>query len=261
MKALVGAPGDIGVTLVDLLVALTLFATIMLGVLGVWRGAQEAYFTAVGTAEVEQNLRAALDFMVREIRTAGRDVTVCAFDFAGLGTFDCAASKVAACRARLGGADPSTGCQGIFAIPAGDATATTLRVRADRNDSGTIAGTLGAAADDQAEENVLYALASGSPPCPPRVPSCITRDDGNGPVAMVAIPVEALRFTYFPRSGYPPCDGDPVPSPCPAFPSIASQQDADNIARIRISLRVTVPVGATAVQRALEGDVSLMTRS
>ncbi len=58
-----------------------------------------------------------------------------------------------------------------------------------------ISGTTNASGTDPGEENVLYALATTAPPCPPGVAACITRDDGTGPVAMVAVDVTGLVFT------------------------------------------------------------------
>ena len=40
---------------------------------------------------------------------------------------------------------------------------------------------------DVPEEDVLYALSTTS--CPPGVPRCMTRDDGTGPTALVAVNV------------------------------------------------------------------------
>ncbi len=53
-------------------------------------------------------MRAAIDFMVREIRSAGRDATVCAFDYATSSTVDCDGVKVANCTARLAGSGTPT---------------------------------------------------------------------------------------------------------------------------------------------------------
>jgi hypothetical protein len=251
---------DAGVTLTELAIALGLTGLVLLGVLALWERAQHAFFVGAEAAEAQASIRTALDLMVREIRAAGRDVTRCAFDYAALGSRDCTAEKAAACQTRLGPDYPAAGCQGIFAIPLGDATATTLRVRADRNDTGTVAGTPSASPADLAEESVLYALSAGSPPCPPGVSPCLTRDDGGGPMAMVAVPIASFSLTYYPRPGYPPCDGQPVPSPCPPFADLASQRDADNIGRIRISLTTRLSGGGQGLTRTVETDVLLRNR-
>ena len=59
-----------GLSLTELVVTLALFALVMVGVVGTWGKAQEAYFIGSESAEVQQNVRAAIDFMVREIRSA-----------------------------------------------------------------------------------------------------------------------------------------------------------------------------------------------
>jgi len=256
-----GTVREAGVTLMELAVALGLSAAMLLGVLVMWERAQQAYFVGAETAEVQENLRTALDLMAREIRAAGRDVTRCAFDYAGAGGSDCTATKLATCRARLGPDYPETGCAGVAAIPVEDATATTLRVRSDRNDSGTVAGTPSASPADAAEESVIYRLASGSPPCPPGVSSCLTRDDGGGQVALVAVPVVAFSFTYYPRPGYPPCDGLPPPSPCPPFAALATQRDADNIGRVGLRVTVRLPGVGQTLERTMESHVLLRNRS
>ena len=60
-----------GYTLTELAVTLAIFALIMIGLISTWSKAQESYFIGSETAEVQQNVRAAIDFMVREIRAAG----------------------------------------------------------------------------------------------------------------------------------------------------------------------------------------------
>jgi Tfp pilus assembly protein PilW len=255
------------VTLTELVVTLALFAIVMAAVVGVWGKAQEAYFLGAETAEVQQNVRAAIDFMVREIRSTGRDVTTCAFDYETASTSDCNSSeKVARCSKLpgtpswdthngLGGA----GCRGLHAIPSGDATATTLRIRSDRNHNGRIAGMGNASQADRGEEDVLYALSTTN--CTPGVPQCITRDDGTGPVAMVAVDIHGLTFTYYPRPNFGPCAG--VANPCNnAFSlPLSSQAQADNIGRIRIQVQAQQVIGGQTVSRTLVTEVTLKNRS
>lgn len=260
--------GERGITLVELAITIGLFGMIMVGVMGAWQRTQEAYFIGSDQAEAQQNVRAAIDFMVRELRATGRDITICAFDYAGAASLDCAAAKVNRCTATLA---PSTygnangqggqGCVNVFAIPFGNATATTVLIRADRNDNGTIAGLGNAGPSDPGEENVLYAYTTSSPPCPAGVPACITRDDGTGPVAMVAVNIAGLALSYFPRSGFPPCDGVPPPYPCPAFTlPFTTQQQADNIARLQIQVQAVSVVAGQTVSRTLVTDVALKNR-
>ena len=290
MRQRLGNPlgGEHGVTLTELAVTIALFAFIMIGVVSTWTKAQEAYFVGSETAEVQQNVRAAMDLMVREIRAAGRDLTQCAFDYtASNATFtgvSCVAARQTSCQTKLGGnysdannatcpggvSNPTNGCGCVFAMPFGDLSSTTLRVRADRNDNGRIAGrgnavTSGGGADPGAED-VKYALSTGSN-CPTGVPQCITRDDGTGPQAMVAVDISGFTLTYYPRPGFPPCDaashGGTIPVSCPSFVP-ADQPDADNIGRIQIS--VTALQGGSGyvgqgISRTMITDVYLRNRN
>lgn len=263
-----------GGSVIELVVTLALFALVMGGVVGTWGKAQEAYFIGSESAEVQQNVRAAMDFMVREIRSAGRDGTVCAFDYATSSTVDCDGGKVANCTARLAGTGTPTwetgnglggpGCTGLYAIPFAQATATTLRIRSDRNHNGRIAGlgnaiTSPASAADRGEEDVLYALSTVN--CPPGVPQCITRDDGTGPVAMVAVDINGLTFTYYPRANFGPCAGQANPCNIAFGLPLSSQSQADNIGRIRISVQAQQQIAGQMVSSTLVTEVTLRNRS
>jgi prepilin-type N-terminal cleavage/methylation domain-containing protein len=248
-----------GVTLPELAVTLALFGMLMAGVMMTWSKTQESYFVASEAAENQQNVRAAIDFMVRELRATGRDVTICAFDYAGPATLDCTAAKAAQCAARLGGG--YTSCSTIFAIPYTMATVNKIQILSDRNDNGRIAGTGNASATDAGEENVIYTLATGAPPCPTGVTACVTRDDGTGPVAMVAIDITGLTFTYYPRPGFPPCDQVPPQNPCPPFPlPLLTQYQADNIGRIHIGITSQTKVAGQFVNKRLDADVLFKNR-
>ena len=263
-----------GLSLTELVVTMALFALVMVGVVGTWGKAQEAYFIGSESAEVQQNVRAAMDFMVREIRSAGRDATVCAFDYSTSSTVDCDGVKVANCTARLAGSGTPTwetgngvggpGCTGLYAIPFAQATATTLRIRSDRNHNGRIGGlgnaiTSPASAADRGEEDVLYALSTVN--CPPGVPQCITRDDGTGPVAMVAVDINGLTFTYYPRANFGPCAGQPNPCNIAFGLPLSSQSQADNIGRIGISVQAQQVIAGQTVSRTLQTEVTLRNRS
>jgi hypothetical protein len=244
----------------------------MAAVVGTWGKAQEAYFLGAESAEVQQNVRAAIDFMVREIRSTGRDATICAFDYTTASTSDCA-DKISRCTTRLTGTGSPTwetpnglggaGCSGLYAIPYADATENTLRIRSDRNHNGRIAGrnnaiTSPASDADRGEEDVLYALSTAN--CPPGVPQCITRDDGTGPVAMVAVDITGLTFTYYPRPNFGPCAG--VANPCNnAFTlPLTSQAQADNIGRIRVQVQAQQDIADQTVSRTLVTEVALRNR-
>jgi prepilin-type N-terminal cleavage/methylation domain-containing protein len=263
-----------GVTLPELAVTLALFGMLMAGVMMTWSKTQESYFVASEAAENQQNVRAAIDFMVRELRSTGRDASVCAFDYATASTTDCDGTKVASCTTKLAGTGTPTwesanglggpGCTGLYAMPFSDATSQTIRIRSDRNHNGRIAGrnnaiTSPASAADRGEEDVIYALSTTS--CPPGVPQCITRDDGTGPVAMVAVDINGLTFTYYPRANFGPCAG--VANPCNnAFTlPLADQAQADNIGRIRIVVQAQQQIAGQTVSRTLTTEVTLKNRS
>lgn len=253
-----------GVTLAELAVTLALFGMIMVGVMMTWSKTQEAYFVGSEIAENQQNVRAAIDFMVRELRATGRDITVCAFDYAGPTSLDCTATKITTClvtKNLQASGYTAAGCANIFAMPFAGVTASSLQILSDRNGNGTIAGTTNSSAADDGAENVVYARAAASPPCPTGVTACITRDDGTGPVAMVAIDITGLTFTYYPRAGFPPCDAVPPQNPCPAFTlPLANQQQADNIGRIRMTITSQTTVGSDTLNRQLETDIVLKNR-
>ena len=262
-----------GLSLTELIVTLALFALVMVGVVGTWGKAQEAYFIGSETAEVQQNVRAAIDFMVREIRSGGRDATVCAFDYATSSTVDCDGAKVANRAARLAGTGTPTwqtsngvggpGCAGLYAIPFAQATATTLRIRSDRNHNGRIAGlgnalTSPASAADRGEEDVLYALSTAN--CPPGVPQCITRDDGTGPVAMVAVDINGLTFTTTPGQTSVPAPVRPTHATsllgAADEPVTGGQHRADCI-----EVQAQQLIAGQTVSRTLVTEVTLRNRS
>ena len=56
-----------GYTLTELAVTLALFGMLMAGVMMTWSKTQQAYFVGSEAAENQQNVRAAIDFMVREL--------------------------------------------------------------------------------------------------------------------------------------------------------------------------------------------------
>lgn len=255
--------GERGVTLAELAVALALFGTIMAAVMLAWAATQQAYFMGAEAAEHQQNLRLALDFMARELRATGRDVTGCAFDYQGPASLDCTRARVDQCRLvrnlqALG--YTANGCRNVFAMPFAQVTETSFQIRSDRNDNGTVARTANGSASDEGAENVRYARGTGAQ-CPAGVKACVTRDDGAGPVAMVAVDITGLTFTYYPRPGFPPCDAVPPPRPCPAFGlPLSSQEQADNIGRVRIEVTSRTTVGGAVVTRSLETDVVLRNR-
>ncbi len=253
--------GQRGVTLTELMVTLALFGMVMVGVMGVWQKTQETYFVGSDIAEIQQNVRSAIDFMVRELRATGRDVTVCAFDYAGgTGPTDCAAAgpKPANCAAKIGPGYVS--CTGRYAIP--EATGDLIHIRSDRNDNGTIAIV---GNGDSPDEDVIYALSPPAAPPPGGCPaggSCIVRTAGGVTSAMVAVNISGLQFVYYPRPGFPPCAQVPVPlNPCPAFGGVPPDQfTRDNIGKIGITVTARSVIGGQLVERKLITDVILKNR-
>ncbi len=70
-----------GFTLVELLVAMAISGIVMAGVYSVYYSQQKSYMAQEQIAVMQQNLRAAMLFMEREIRMAGCDPTGKAVDF------------------------------------------------------------------------------------------------------------------------------------------------------------------------------------
>lgn len=62
--------GDRGTTLLELMLTLALFSILVGGILMAWRHSQQVYFHGAEAAQVQQNARAALEGMIREIRQA-----------------------------------------------------------------------------------------------------------------------------------------------------------------------------------------------
>jgi hypothetical protein len=78
---------------------------------------------------------------------------------------------------------------------------------------------------------------------------------------MVAVDINGLAFTYYPRPNFGPCAG--VPNPCNnAFSlPLANQVQADNIGRIRISVQAQQQTAGQTVSRTLVTEVTLRNRS
>jgi len=62
-----------GFTLIELLITLAISGIIMTGVYTAFKSQQDSYLAQEQVAEMQQNIRAALDIMVREVRMAGFD--------------------------------------------------------------------------------------------------------------------------------------------------------------------------------------------
>ena len=62
-----------GFTLIELLIAMAIMAVTVGAIYGVYISSNRSYKTQDRVVAVQQNLRASIDFMVREIRLAGLD--------------------------------------------------------------------------------------------------------------------------------------------------------------------------------------------
>lgn len=66
---------DSGFTLVELIVAVAVSGVIMTGVYSAFKTQQDSYLVQEQVAEVQQNLRASIDYMIKDLRMAGFDPT------------------------------------------------------------------------------------------------------------------------------------------------------------------------------------------
>ena len=67
-----------GFTLVEILVAIAIAGVVMAGIYSAYSSQQRSYIVQEQVAGMQQNLRASMDLMEREIRMAGYDPTGCA---------------------------------------------------------------------------------------------------------------------------------------------------------------------------------------
>lgn len=65
------ARGERGATLVELVVALAVTSLIIVGVMVLWEQSQKAYIQGAEAADLQQNLRVAMDRMVRVVQASG----------------------------------------------------------------------------------------------------------------------------------------------------------------------------------------------
>jgi type II secretory pathway pseudopilin PulG len=233
-----------GVVLVELVIALAIFAIIMIAVLSLWQQAQTAYFVSSEQAEIQGDARVAIDQMTRDLTKAGRDVLQCAFDSEAY--TQCSAGKLARCRSLLGG---SFTCNERWIIPmaSSSSSAVTIQVQMDLDSDGLID------TSPPSEESVTYAWTSGS--------KQITRQQGIGTARVLADNIESLSLTF----------GGPLPSNgvCTgAWGTLTptSQTTRDCIQRITIDLVASGKVGQfggsgiATMQRKLRTTVDLRTR-
>ncbi|MBW2370405.1 MAG: prepilin-type N-terminal cleavage/methylation domain-containing protein [Deltaproteobacteria bacterium] len=62
-----------GFTLIELLIAIAIFGTVLAGVYGALQGQLKSHYTQQETMEMQQNIRASLYLMTRELKMAGLD--------------------------------------------------------------------------------------------------------------------------------------------------------------------------------------------
>jgi len=123
--------GQDGTTLAELVITLAVFGVIIMVIVVLWQQSQQAYFRGATAAELQQNARAALEQITREVRQAGYDP--CRY------RADCTSAF-----------DPVVA--GVFPIQT--FTASSLWVRTDRNANGDVTPGVG-----NPDENVCFRLA------------------------------------------------------------------------------------------------------
>jgi type II secretory pathway pseudopilin PulG len=233
-----------GVTLVETVIAMAMFALIVIGVLVLWQQGQSAYFVASETAEVQGDARVAIDQMARDLNKAGRDVTQCAFDSEAY--TQCSGAKLARCQGLLGG---SFTCNNTWIIPVASSspTAATIQVQMDLDGDGLI--------DTSApsNESITYAWTSGT--------KQLTRRQGVGTARVLADNIESLDLVF---EGRVPSNGVCTGAWGAITPT--NQTARDCIQRVTIDLVASTTVGTlggsgnTTVRRTLHTTVDLRTR-
>jgi type II secretory pathway component PulJ len=236
--------GSRGATLVELMVTLAIFATVIFGLLTLWEHAQSAYFVGSERAEVQGDARVALDQMSRDLMKAGRDVLQCAFDSEAY--TQCSGAKLARCQAL-----PSLGvgftCAGRYIIPA--ATSTSIQVQMDLDGDGLI--------DTSAPstESITYAFDAAN--------RRITRQQGTGTARTLADNIDSLALTY---EGPTVLNSYCIGAWGVLTNTAGNQTQRDCIQRVTITLvaRGTVgrfgKTGVESIQRILRTTVDLRTR-
>jgi type II secretory pathway component PulJ len=233
-----------GYTLTETMIAMAMFAIIIIGILAVWQHSQSAYFVSSEQGEIQGDARVAIDQMARDFTKAGRDVIQCAFDSEAY--TQCSGAKLARCQALLGGGFT---CNDRWIIPSATSTgaAATIQVQMDLDSDGLI--------DTSApsEESITYGWTSGT--------KQITRQQGVGTARVLADNIESLLLTF---EGKAPVNGVCTGAWSSIVPT--SQTERDCIQRITINLVASGTIGkfggtgTTTARRTLRTSVDLRTR-
>ncbi len=159
-----------GFTLVELLIAMAISGIIMMGVYSAFRTQQDSYLAQEQVAEMQQNIRAGLYLMIKELRMAGYD------DNNGTSHASCS----------LGAAGVSV-APGILAV-----TPNQLDFSMDLNADGDCADT---------DENITYSIYNHATTGFPM----LGRNDNSGGAGRQAVAenIQAIEFSYWDSSSPP----------------------------------------------------------
>jgi len=215
-----------GFTLVELLVAIVMFALIILGIFYLWRGDQMAYLQGSAAAATQQDARAAMEQLVRDIRLAGYDP--CRYvqqipappNPPGTNCSNPGANPLNT-RSAFDPVRPN-----VFAIVT---AANSIQVRMDRDTNGSTA---------DADENVTFSYNAGA--------QTLSRDTGGGPQEL-AENITSFQLEYFNAAGGAVASGG------------GSANDL-NIRLVRITLTATAPQTFLGSTVTLQSDVRLRDR-
>ncbi len=182
-----------GFTLVELLVAIAMFAMIMMGIFYLWSGDQMAYLQGSAAADTQQDARAAMEQLARDIRLAGYDPcryvsqnpappnppgTNCSNPGPPGAGVPNTRSAFAPVRA------------GIFQIVTALPTATSIRIRMDRDADGGTAGL---------DEDITFTYDGGGQRL------FRNRNDGSGDQEL-ARNITSFQLEYFNAAGVAPAN-------------------------------------------------------
>lgn len=161
--------GEAGFSLLELLMAMTISVSIMGSMVAVTGQLQRSYYSQIEGAAVQQEARFALDWIVRELSSAGNNPM-------SVTTGTCPAA--------------GTVFRGIRRDPNGDSVQNDIRIHADLNGNGLLGG-LTTATCTEAGEDITIQLNTGT--------NTIQRRDNNTEISTVDISdsvITGLTFAY-----------------------------------------------------------------